>query len=89
MCALRQCATFIVVFVHIFSCDFFRIAFYTKLKLMAVIKFLAGMKVYITDEKELIMEPSFKWAGNPNIIVAVKAFGLKATVQVIDLFMVC
>ncbi|KAL5129287.1 Synaptotagmin-2 [Glycine soja] len=44
-----------------------------------------GMKVYVTDEKELIMEPSVKWAGNPNIIVAVKAFGLRATVQVVDL----
>lgn len=44
-----------------------------------------GMKVYTTDEKELIMEPSVKWAGNPNIIVAVKAFGLRATVQVVDL----
>ncbi|KAK3003013.1 hypothetical protein RJ639_020070 [Escallonia herrerae] len=44
-----------------------------------------GMKVYVTDEKELIMEPSLKWAGNPNVIVAVKAFGLKATVQVVDL----
>lgn len=44
-----------------------------------------GMKVYITDEKELIMEPSIKWAGNPNVTVAVKAFGLKATVQVVDL----
>ncbi|GMN48721.1 hypothetical protein TIFTF001_017901 [Ficus carica] len=44
-----------------------------------------GMKVYVTDEKELIMEPSIKWAGNPNIYVAVKAFGLKATVQVVDL----
>ncbi|EOY15072.1 Calcium-dependent lipid-binding (CaLB domain) family protein isoform 2 [Theobroma cacao] len=44
-----------------------------------------GMKVYVTDEKELIMEPSFKWAGNPNIIVAVKAFGLRATIQVVDL----
>ncbi|XP_078175106.1 synaptotagmin-2-like [Carex rostrata] len=44
-----------------------------------------GMKVYITDEKELIMEPSVKWAGNPNITVVVKAFGLKATAQVIDL----
>ncbi|CAK9148303.1 unnamed protein product [Ilex paraguariensis] len=43
-----------------------------------------GMKVYITEEKELIMEPALKWAGNPNIIVAVKAFGLKATVQVVD-----
>ncbi|XP_027330074.1 synaptotagmin-2-like isoform X1 [Abrus precatorius] len=44
-----------------------------------------GMKVYSTDEKELIMEPSIKWAGNPNIIVAIKAFGLRATVQVVDL----
>ncbi|KAK7409763.1 hypothetical protein VNO78_00056 [Psophocarpus tetragonolobus] len=43
-----------------------------------------GMKVYETEEKELIMEPSVKWAGNPNVIVAVKKFGLKATVQVID-----
>ncbi|XP_021287165.1 synaptotagmin-1-like isoform X2 [Herrania umbratica] len=44
-----------------------------------------GMKVYVTEEKELIMEPLIKWAGNPNVIVAVKAFGLKATVQVVDL----
>ncbi|CAI9757997.1 unnamed protein product [Fraxinus pennsylvanica] len=44
-----------------------------------------GMKVYSTEEKELIMEPVLKWAGNPNIIVVVKAFGLKATVQVLDL----
>ncbi|KAJ4715992.1 synaptotagmin-2-like [Melia azedarach] len=44
-----------------------------------------GMKVYVTDEKELIMEPCLKWAGNPNVTVAVKAFGLKATVQVVDL----
>lgn len=43
------------------------------------------MKVYITDEKELIMEPSFKWAGNPNVTVKLKAFGLRATAQVIDL----
>ncbi|XP_015574893.2 synaptotagmin-2 [Ricinus communis] len=44
-----------------------------------------GIKVYITDEKELIIEPSLKWAGNPNIIIAAKAFGLRATVQVVDL----
>ncbi|KAG0555022.1 hypothetical protein KC19_12G137600 [Ceratodon purpureus] len=43
-----------------------------------------GMKVYDTKEKEMILEPSFKFAGNPNIIVAVKAFGLKATVQLVD-----
>lgn len=44
-----------------------------------------GMKVYVTGEKELIMEPFLKWAGNPNILVAVKAFGMKATIQVVDL----
>lgn len=43
---------------------------------------MPGMKVYVTDEKELIMEPSVKWAGNPNITIAIKAFGLRATVQV-------
>lgn len=44
---------------------------------------LPGMKVYITEEKELIMEPSLKWAGNTNVLVVVKAYGLKLTVQVI------
>ncbi|KAK1416447.1 hypothetical protein QVD17_32238 [Tagetes erecta] len=44
-----------------------------------------GMKVYTTDEKEIIMEPSFKWAANPNILVGIKAFGLRPTVQVVDL----
>ncbi|KAL8155746.1 hypothetical protein AgCh_000957 [Apium graveolens] len=43
--------------------------------------FSLGMKVYSTEEKELIMEPTLKWAGNPNILVAAKAFGLKSTVQ--------
>lgn len=38
----------------------------------------------MTEEKELIMEPSLKWAGNPNVNVVIKAFGLKATVQVIN-----
>lgn len=44
-----------------------------------------GMKVYVTEEQELIMEPSLKWAGNPNITVVVKAYGLKATAQVIEI----
>ncbi|CAL5383442.1 unnamed protein product [Camellia sinensis] len=43
-----------------------------------------GMKIYVTEEKELIMEPFMKWAGNPNITIAAKAFGLRATVQVVD-----
>lgn len=45
------------------------------------------MKAYMTEEKELIMEPSLKWAGNPNITVVVKAFGLRATAQVMKLFL--
>lgn len=44
---------------------------------------MPGMKFYSTEEKELIMEPTLKWAGNPNILVAAKAFGMKATVQVV------
>ncbi|XP_010941315.1 synaptotagmin-2 isoform X1 [Elaeis guineensis] len=44
-----------------------------------------GIKVHITAEKELIVEPSLKWAGNPNVTVLVKAFGLKASIQVVDL----
>jgi hypothetical protein len=28
------------------------------------------------------MEPSLKWAANPNITVVVKVYGLKATAQV-------
>ncbi|KAL2921953.1 Synaptotagmin-1, partial [Bienertia sinuspersici] len=46
---------------------------------------MPGMRVYTTEEKELIMEQTLKWAGNANILVAVKAFRLKASVQVIDL----
>lgn len=46
--------------------------------------FCSGMKVYVTDEKELIMEPSIKWAGNPNVAVAIKAYGLKASIQVVQ-----
>lgn len=44
---------------------------------------MPGMKVYTTGEKEVIMEPTLKWAGNPNVLVAIKAFGLRATIQVV------
>lgn len=46
---------------------------------------LQGVKAFNTHESEMIIEPALKWAGNPNILVAVKAFGLKATVQLVDL----
>ncbi|KAF8033175.1 hypothetical protein BT93_D1933 [Corymbia citriodora subsp. variegata] len=58
---------------------------FEKLTLGTLPPTFQGMKVYVTDEKELIMEPSLKWAGNPDVTVALKAFGLKATVQVVDL----
>jgi len=45
---------------------------------------LVGVKAFETNESQMILEPSFKFAGNPNIILAVKAFGLKATVQLVD-----
>ncbi|KAL6524840.1 Synaptotagmin-2 [Orobanche minor] len=58
---------------------------FEKLTLGCLPPTFEGMKVYNTEEKELIMELGLKWAANPNILVAAKAFGLKATVQVLDL----
>jgi len=40
-----------------------------------------GVKIYETTDDEVILQLNVKWAGNPNIIVAARAFGLKATVQ--------
>jgi Ca2+-dependent lipid-binding protein len=40
-----------------------------------------GVKVYETTDDEVILQLNVKYAGNPNIIVAAKAFGMKATVQ--------
>lgn len=44
--------------------------------------FLIGLKVSETNERELVLEPAVKWAGNPNIIVAVTISSVKVTVQV-------
>ncbi|KAM5550056.1 synaptotagmin-1-like [Rosa sericea] len=57
---------------------------FEKLTLGSLPPTFQGMKVYVTDEKELIMEPSIKWAANPNVLVAVKAYGMTATVQAVD-----
>ncbi|KAH7433635.1 hypothetical protein KP509_07G078600 [Ceratopteris richardii] len=46
---------------------------------------LHGIKAYDTQESEIILEPVLKWAGNPNILVRVKAYGIQATVQLVDL----
>ncbi|XP_020524310.1 synaptotagmin-3 isoform X2 [Amborella trichopoda] len=44
-----------------------------------------GVKIYDTQEKDLVLEPVLKWAGNPNISVIVKALSLPVTVQLLDL----
>ncbi|WOK94686.1 synaptotagmin-2 [Canna indica] len=46
---------------------------------------LHGMKVYTTEEKDIIMEPSLKWAANPNVTIVGKAYGFRLTAQVVDL----
>ncbi|ONM61284.1 Synaptotagmin-2 [Zea mays] len=46
---------------------------------------LGSLPPTFQEEQELIMEPSLKWAANPNITVVVKAYGLKATIQIVDL----
>ncbi|KAL2548856.1 Synaptotagmin-3 [Forsythia ovata] len=44
-----------------------------------------GLKVFETNERELVMEPAFKWAGNPNIIVTITISSIRVTVQLVDL----
>ncbi|CAK9136102.1 unnamed protein product [Ilex paraguariensis] len=44
-----------------------------------------GLKMYETNEKKLVMEPAIKWAGNSNIVVALKLLSLRITIQLVDL----
>ncbi|KAI3957365.1 hypothetical protein MKW98_003086 [Papaver atlanticum] len=46
---------------------------------------LHGLKVYETNEKELVVEPVIRWAGNPSIILVVKLLFFQITVQLVDL----
>ncbi|KAF4361859.1 hypothetical protein G4B88_009231 [Cannabis sativa] len=43
---------------------------------------LYGMKVCKTNEKELVMEPALRWAGNPNISFTIKLLSLRLKIQV-------
>ncbi|XP_010264637.1 PREDICTED: synaptotagmin-3-like isoform X2 [Nelumbo nucifera] len=43
------------------------------------------IKVYETNEEEVVIEPLVKWAGNPNIILVLKLFYLRITFQLVDL----
>lgn len=44
-----------------------------------------GLKVYETNENELVMEPAIRWAGNPNIVMVVTILSLRITFQIVDL----
>ncbi|KAD2392726.1 hypothetical protein E3N88_39703 [Mikania micrantha] len=44
-----------------------------------------GMKVYDTNENQLVVESAIKWAGNPNIVIAVKIWSLRIKIQLVDL----
>ncbi len=39
-----------------------------------------NMKVYESNENEIILEPSLKFIDNPNMTIIVKAFSVKAIV---------
>ncbi|KAL6552842.1 hypothetical protein OROHE_008206 [Orobanche hederae] len=45
---------------------------------------IPSLKVSETNEKELVIEPSIRWAGNPNIIVAVTISSIQLTIQLVD-----
>ncbi|XAR69109.1 hypothetical protein NMG60_11000579 [Bertholletia excelsa] len=44
-----------------------------------------GIKVYESNEKELVLDPAVKWAGNPNITLVLRVSFLRITVQLVDL----
>ncbi|EXB61825.1 hypothetical protein L484_012259 [Morus notabilis] len=46
---------------------------------------VSGLKVYDTNEQELVMDPVFRWAGNPNIILTLKLLSLRLKIQLVDL----
>nr|GMC50115.1 synaptotagmin-3 isoform X1 [Ipomoea batatas] len=46
---------------------------------------IQGLKVYETNEKELVLEPAIKWAGNSNIVVSIVLLSARIRVQLVDL----
>ncbi|KAF9674888.1 hypothetical protein SADUNF_Sadunf10G0174000 [Salix dunnii] len=43
------------------------------------------LKVYETNEKDLVMEPAIKWAGNPNIVLMIQLLSARLRFQLVDL----
>ncbi|GMI86996.1 synaptotagmin 3 [Hibiscus trionum] len=58
---------------------------YDNLSLGTIPLEIHGLKVSETNEKQLVLEPAVRWAGNPNIVLALKLFSFRITVQLIDL----
>ncbi|KFK24870.1 hypothetical protein AALP_AA8G035600 [Arabis alpina] len=58
---------------------------FEKLSLGPLPPTVHGVKFYETNEKELLFEPSIKWAGNPNIVLVIKMMSLRIKVQLVDL----
>ncbi|CAH9077233.1 unnamed protein product [Cuscuta europaea] len=46
---------------------------------------IQGLKVYETNEKELVLEPSIKWAGNARIVVSVVLLSARLRIELVDL----
>ncbi|CAA7033956.1 unnamed protein product [Microthlaspi erraticum] len=57
---------------------------FEKLSLGPLPPTIHGVKFYETNEKELLFEPSIKWAGNPNIVLVLKLLSLRIKVQLVD-----
>ncbi|KAF5733739.1 synaptotagmin-3 isoform X1 [Tripterygium wilfordii] len=58
---------------------------FQKLSLGTLPPTFQGIKVFETNEKELVMEPAIRWAGNPNITLVIKLKSFRITVQLVDL----
>ncbi|KAL3523471.1 hypothetical protein ACH5RR_016305 [Cinchona calisaya] len=58
---------------------------FEKINLGTLPPIIHGLKVYETNEMELVMEPAIKWAGNPNIIVTVKLLSFRILIQLVDI----
>ncbi|XP_019086522.1 PREDICTED: synaptotagmin-3-like [Camelina sativa] len=55
---------------------------FEKLSLGTLPPTVHGVKFYETNEKELLLEPSIKWTGNPNIVLVLKVMSFRIRVQV-------
>ncbi|GKV34146.1 hypothetical protein SLEP1_g42555 [Rubroshorea leprosula] len=58
---------------------------FEQLSLGTIPPVITGVKVYDTNEKELLIEPAVRWAGNPNIILVIKLMSFQIKVQLVDL----